>query len=465
MTISAVFLGASILVSRVIGHTQQEPTLVADNTNEQTISSFDNARTNQGLSSPINQEQVQISSVPLFFRKSLQDAHRTQQCSLTPRFSLLGHPCFSRTFNTTFGNPQNTPLLITMPTNETRTDQEAQVEEKQVEISYVPLFFRKSLQDAHRTQRYSLKPIFSLSRDLYFSRTFNTTFRNPQNTPLLITMPTNETRTDQEAQVKETNSSQALTNTPSTQNQNQNTIQVEEKTLSAYNKFKSSTDRISETEPQNLYAMPSNNTNKEEAENLDNGFQKLGAKLLQEALPEEDKPILLITMPTNETRTDQEEQVEETNSSQALTNTPSTQNQNQNTIQVEKKTLWAYNKFESSTDRISDTDLQNLYAMTSNSTNKKKAENPDNKFQRLGAKLLEEALAEKDKPILRSFYKFMNCFPTKLWTSYDWKTSREIRIEFGKKLILQSTSPEKKEEIITTLFKEKDHRAIRQILS
>lgn len=148
-----------------------------------------------------------------------------------------------------------------------------------------------------------------------------------------------------------------------------------------------------------------------------------------------------------------------------ITNTPSNENQNRNTIQIEEKTLWAYNRFKDTKDRTSDTELQNLYAMPSNTTIKRETENLNSGFQKLGAKLLKEALEEKDKPILKSFYKFMNSFPTKLWTSYDWKTSREIRIEFGKKLILQSTSPEDKETIITNFFEEKDHQAIRQILS
>jgi len=149
----------------------------------------------------------------------------------------------------------------------------------------------------------------------------------------------------------------------------------------------------------------------------------------------------------------------------AITNSTTNQNQPRNTIQVEQKIFWVYEKLKDKENQTDNTDLQNLYAKPSNTTENTECENPDEGFQKLGAKLLKEALAEEDKFFLRNFYKFMNSFPTKLLTSYNWKTSREIRLEFGKKLIIQSTLPEGREAIISHFFEEKDKEVIRNILS
>lgn len=165
-------------------------------------------------------------------------------------------------------------------------------------------------------------------------------------------------------------------------------------------------------------------------------------------------PILLITnepITTDLPRT--------SSSSERITNLDPTPNI-PTTIVVSEKIYQVYKQLKDIESTIQDNLLHTLHKMPESS----KTRHTNNtatidQLHNLAAKLLKAGIAKKNKPILQTFYKAVN------WvTDWNWKTAKEIEIEFGRKLFINSTTDANREEKINELFTENQEQ-IRKILT
>jgi hypothetical protein len=100
------------------------------------------------------------------------------------------------------------------------------------------------------------------------------------------------------------------------------------------------------------------------------------------------------------------------------------------TYQIPKKIYTYLNNYLDTPETIPDSILHQIHQDSKTEVEEVADEATANRWRNLSSKLKTEASQKKDKPILRFFYRCMNCLP-KCWTSYDWKIAKDIELDLS----------------------------------